>query len=443
MSKIPRRVAHLVSAPCSTGKTFATCRYIADNQYLHNVIYTAPSLDLLTQTAATLSGMGVTPTVITSETHPNNVKQTIVAYLKEAGDIGSVLLITWQAAIDLPFVPGWLKIIDEVPPLDRHYAWNLSRNPQFITEHLRLELPTGRSKLARVSLTDRKVLEENQRKNDSVDELFREFYRDLMSPHKEMWVDVASWRRVVQGEEDADAPKASKAEKHRIHFLSMLRPHFFDEAILLGANIEDSLLYRWLGTRHDFRFETFQPIAEKLRPAPNIGKRLIISYSISGRNATKTLYRKTDANGVSLVDRMDLISAAAFGDEPFLSVPNNNRKSHIDGLRNARKIPVVSHGLNGYADYHNICISAALNREPRHFAMLAELGLEADHVHRATAHETYYQAVMRTSLRDPDSTAMVHAVLPDEPSARWLAALTGATEVRAAWGRFWLRHAAL
>ena len=91
----------------------------------------------------------------------------------------------------------------------------------------------------------------------------------------------------------------------------------------------------------------------------------------------------------------------AFGGEPFLFVPNNKRKSSaIDGLRTARKIPVVSHGLeNAYADYHNIYISAALNREPRHFAMLAELGLAADYVHRASAHETYYQDVMRTWLR--------------------------------------------
>ncbi len=43
---------------------------------------------------------------------------------------------------------------------------------------------------------------------------------------------------------------------------------------------------------------------------------------------------------------------------------------------------------------------------------------------RLTAHETYYQAVMRTSLRDPDATAEVHAVLPDEPSARRLADVT-------------------
>ena len=61
--------------------------------------------------------------------------------------------------------------------------------------------------------------------------------------------------------------------------------------------------------------------------------------------------------------------------------------------------------------------------------MLNELGLDSDHVHRASAHETIYQAVMRTSLRDPNSTTKVHAIVADEPSATRLAELVGADEV--------------
>ena len=92
-------------------------------------------------------------------------------------------------------------------------------------------------------------------------------------------------------------------------------------------------------------------------------------------------------------------------------------------------MPVISQGLNSYNQYRNIYFSAALNREPGHFTMLHELGLEADYVHRASTHETIYQAVLRTSLRDPESTTKVHAIVPDEPSARRLAELVGASEV--------------
>ena len=61
--------------------------------------------------------------------------------------------------------------------------------------------------------------------------------------------------------------------------------------------------------------------------------------------------------------------------------------------------------------------------------MLNELGLDSDHVHRASAHETIYQAVMRTSLRDPNSIVKVHAIVADEPSAIRLAELVGTDEV--------------
>ena len=73
--------------------------------------------------------------------------------------------------------------------------------------------------------------------------------------------------------------------------------------------------------------------------------------------------------------------------------------------------------------------SAALNREPKHFEMLKSLGLHADHVHQASAHEMLYQCVMRTSLRDPASSAIVHAIVPDEPSAMRLAHLVGTKQV--------------
>ncbi len=59
-------ITHFVAAPCSTGKTYAACQYISENQHDTNHIYICPSLDLLKQTAATLRGVGVTPTVITS-----------------------------------------------------------------------------------------------------------------------------------------------------------------------------------------------------------------------------------------------------------------------------------------------------------------------------------------------------------------------------------------
>ena len=68
---------------------------------------------------------------------------------------------------------------------------------------------------------------------------------------------------------------------------------------------------------------------------------------------------------------MDREAAALFDGKPFLYVTNNDRKSQVlEQAPGAKKMEVLSHGLNCYDGYHNIYFSAALNREPRHLGML-------------------------------------------------------------------------
>ena len=114
-----------VSAPCSHGKTYAACRFIADNRLRANHLYVAPSRELIAETNKTLRQFGVEPTVITSDAHPNHVKASIVEFLNDAEDGGAVLLITWNAYVDLPYLNrrgNWQVIIDETPQLDRFYG---------------------------------------------------------------------------------------------------------------------------------------------------------------------------------------------------------------------------------------------------------------------------------------------------------------------------------
>ena len=102
---------------------------------------------------------------------------------------------------------------------------------------------------------------------------------------------------------------------------------------------------------------------------------------------------------------MDKAAVSCFGNEEFLYVTNNDRRSPIlERASKGRRISVCSHGLNCYDRYHNIYFSAALNRQPQHFKMLEYLGFDAGHVHSATAHEVAYQGAMRTSLRRAGST---------------------------------------
>ena len=423
------KVIHYVSAPCSTGKTYAACRYISENQYVGNHLYIAPSLRLFNEVNTLLQGMGVQAKVITSETHPKCVKRAIIEFLKSALDCGHVLLITWNAFIDLPYFnrrDNWKIVVDELPQVDSFYRMMLPRNYGFISEHLEV-FPTH---YAGLSLVKAKKTGRLKRLLDApldeVHELFRALFRDVLSSNKSVYVDTESWHRVVELNDVSD-----QHEKNTIYFLSMLKPDPLIGTVLLGANLEDSMLFRWF-KEQGVRFTEENGIARKLRKTPeDLGERIRISYFITGRHMSKTLSAKEAKDGGILIDRMDELAWEQFGDEQFVYISNNDRSSDlIDNAPNATPAPVVSNGLNSLQDHHNIYFSASLNREPKHFSMLKSVGLTSELVHKSTAHETCYQGVMRTSLRNPDSTEKVHAIVPDQPTAERLGGLLGCTDIR-------------
>jgi hypothetical protein len=155
-----------------------------------------------------------------------------------------------------------------------------------------------------------------------------------------------------------------------------------------------------------------------------------IYYFLDGRFFSKFKANQKGADGSAIIDAMDREAAALFAGEPFLYVTNKDRKSQVlEQAPGAKKMEVLSHGLNCYDGYHNIYFSAALNREPRHLAILRDLGFDLGFVHEATTHEVIYQAVMRTSLRDPNATNPVIIVVPDRHAAIKLQGLIGASTV--------------
>lgn len=419
-----------VSAPCSSGKTYAACQYIADHQNSANQLYVAPSIDLLKQTLKQLTVFGVDAHAITCETNPKHVKSQIVRFLKATSDIdGAVLLITWNAFIDLPYFhrrENWTVIFDEVPQVDRFFPLMLPHNYEVLAEHLQ-PFPTNNSALSLIKPRNpyklKRLLDSV---HDDVHQVFRPLFKAVLSAHSEVYGDPESWDRIV------DRRDISKQdEQNTVYFLSMLRPDPFADAILLGANIEDGLLFSWF-RKKNVHFEPANKIADKLRELPSdLGQRVRISYFIFGRNFSKHMGKKEALNGGTVLDNMDALALEAFGQEPFLYVSNNDRNSDVlNDASNGKKISIISHGLNNLQGYHNIYFAAALNRHPKHFAMLRSLGLSPEIVHRATAHEVAYQVAMRTSLRNPESKEKVHVIVPDQPSAERLGDLLGCGNIQ-------------
>ena len=236
-----------VSAECSRGKTLAACKYMASKLIFSNFLYVAPTKRLLQQTLATLQEMGVNPTLIDSDTTPKRVNAAIISYLKEAPDCGAVLLVTWSAYEHLSYFhrpENWIRIIDEVPQLDAFHPFRLPRNHQFLTENIEIRRSINQQ-IVEVGSKDHWALKRLLGKpHDEVDDHFRPLFQALLSQHKTVYVDANSWTRIAENHIVSEDDE----EKNRIYFLAMLKPSLFQNSILLGANVEESMLYDWLDT---------------------------------------------------------------------------------------------------------------------------------------------------------------------------------------------------
>ncbi len=88
---------------------------------------------------------------------------------------------------------------------------------------------------------------------------------------------------------------------------------------------------------------------------------------------------------------------------------------------NARRISNVPHGLNHYQDFKNIVFLSALNPSPAFINFLEKHeGIDLDDIRDAMVHQRIYQALMRTALRDQNSTEPVQIIVPDRKSGEWI-----------------------
>jgi hypothetical protein len=362
-----------VSAECSRGKTLAACKYMTSNLNFSNFLYVAPTKRLLHQTLAALQELGVNPTVIDSDTNPRTVIAAIIGYLKKAPDCGGVLLVTWNAYEKLPYFPrrnDWICIIDEVPQLDAFHPFTLPYNHHFLTANIEITRNIN-EKIVEVGPKNRGVLKRLLEKpHDDIDDHFRPLFQALLSQHKTVYLDADSWTRIAEKQIVSE-----QDEKNRIFFLVMLKPSLFRNSILLGANVEESMLYDWLERHHGKKFVREDAIYTGLRSLPaNLAERLTIKHFGFPKLFSKYQANQAGDDGRALLDRMTDLAIETFAGDPFLFTLNKDRDDKRLVTAGGTRIPAIAHGLNDYQTYCNVFFAAALNREPKHYKMLMDLG---------------------------------------------------------------------
>lgn len=275
-NSIPTKI-NMVPAPCASGKTFATCRYVAKHVGMCNWLYVAPSIQLLKQTKDELEDLGLTVDMITSASHPHNVVSAITRYLKGVESSGHVLLVTWTSYQKIPYFnrrKDWRIIVDEVPQVDQFFEINLQQHMDELLTYVQLGENVNETTATVIPVDDGKLkrLLENP---DDLTKVLQPFFNAVLSPNVDVFVDLQTWTQI------AERRKFEKQrDANRIYFVAMLNPRLFDRATILGANLEDSMLYHWFSQYHGVKFVLNKRIASGLRYTqhPPMGNRLRIQY---------------------------------------------------------------------------------------------------------------------------------------------------------------------
>jgi hypothetical protein len=100
---------------------------------------------------------------------------------------------------------------------------------------------------------------------------------------------------------------------------------------------------------------------------------------------------------------------------------NKDQCGVFDHLSSATQLPNSPHGRNDFQHFHNVVVLSALNPPPTHFAFMDSLGVSGDALKTAHYRSAVYQAVMRTSIRNPHDVTPKTVIVMDRPTAHWLA----------------------
>lgn len=419
-----------VSAPCGSGKTFSTVKYIKKYHNFFNHLYVAPTQILIDETKKELISNGINPTVITSISHPNSVGKNIIEYLKTCEPTGVVLLITWSAYINLKYFhkrENWKIFIDEIPQADQFYFLNVHQHRETILDHVELDRSINET-IGTVNAKNPRQLENMLEQADDITNALRPFYSDLINNNKKVFVDLNSWTKILEANH-----VETKEKKNRVFFLSMLNENAFHKTTLIGANLKDSMLHHWLKNYYQTEFIEHHEIMKNLRfqhHPSSLGERLRINYLLPDRGHSKSLMKKPLPDGRIFCDLMDDAVLKHMDGRHFLYAANKDYAGALKTASNAKRIPTISHGLNCYTDSNIIYFGPALNRQPMHQRMLNQLGISSQVIKNSTLHESAYQAIMRTSLRDPESEQVVECIVPEYETALRLGEILGGASIK-------------
>ncbi|TPQ51484.1 hypothetical protein C2U72_08065, partial [Prosthecomicrobium hirschii] len=361
----------------------------------------------------------------------HNVVQTLVEHFQAPSVGGEIVFATHAALLLLPYAENagdWLLIVDEVPTVDVFEELVLPETHSILTDFLEL-VPTGAA-YGDLVARDRGALDRIARNEhrDQVFGMFAGFAHRVLSEHWTVHALQSSFASLMRGE------KANG----RLTTYSLLQPTIFERfgaTIIASACMEDTMLYRLWTAQGVEMVPMTGRIAKSLRyHRHENGDRIIIAY-VSDEDWSKTQRDRMveiDGETVCVRDRLVPLISDVMGGEPFAWMANKDLPDDLFGhFEGAVRLPNSPHGLHDFQGLHQVAVLSALNPPPAHFSFMASQSISPEELRTSHYRTAVYQAVMRISIRDPQSTEPKLVVVMDRATADWLADLFPGSQVMA------------
>jgi hypothetical protein len=396
-----------------SGKTHIAIKYgaevVADGR---PVAVIQPSKLLIDTTVRDLHKLSPqTPiSVIHSDTHPNT---TVSAAVKWFQNPTGMLFITHECHDRIPFIQSKkrvITIVDEIPKLLRFLDRKMSRTHNLITDYVEA-VSVGDGQYSILRPKDMDTIDDMVRvKNDQFYDEMKPLTSALVSGNWDVYVETEQFQKLIQGDK----------EYFRLSTFAVRKPSSFSgyrETLFLGALFEETMLYhRW--SKEGVQFHSRDDLYRKLRRPPNGG--LIDIYPLVEGPWSKHM-RKSDAD---LEEAFRDAAMVIMDGDQHVWLSNVDRPEMFEDRQS--RLPGSPYGHNHYQHYNNAVITSALNPKPDQCRFLSSplMGLTDEQIRTEFMYLPTFQAVMRTSARNPENTARKKFLVQDLGTAqaigRWL-----------------------
>lgn len=434
--------AEYINALSGAGKSYALVQNADRLARLGEiVIIIQPTKDLIDKTIADEFGKLSTnyPIKAIHSGNHSNVMGAIIKHLRATQlGVGQVLMITHEAFFRLPRLPNrqyQVLLCDEVISASDCEVRNLPVTHKIITdlvdvcpddpEYGILKPKSGfYGRIANVLNQTLSSIANNKQKDDVVD-VVKGFARKLKSPHWECHVKLSSYCSLTE-----------HGSKSQLHIHSLLKPSIFEgfkRVIIASALFEESLLSLYWRTLPNVKLiEAGPEVVKGLRYTEHANGHLLKIYYVGEGAWSKNKRNKiVCVNGLeqnTLYHVRDLIKSQ-MANLPFVWMGNTDIEDSFFDDCNAVRLPNTPHGLNSYTTYDHAVVLSALNPPPSHFKFMDWKGISDRELRTAIYRSAVYQAIMRTSLRDPASQSPKSVIVMDYETAEWLSCLFRGSDV--------------